>query len=211
MSNSKVRSARSDLLPKFVGYRDVQEAVGVSRRTIERMVRDGTFPKPRQLTPNRVGWRAEVITDWLASRQKNLLEGAVSNPSELDDSEVENALVSLAGRWLQRRTGRSLSNEKISIGDLSEPEILHGALARLVEFDGCFEHFDAARAILAAAWLFPVLRPMIEAEASPEAQAVFSNPELLRTLGCIAMDDEAWALREKEVEHILGRPADETE
>ena len=45
----------------YVGYREVAAARGVSRRTLERMVRAGTFPCPQRLSPGRVGWPAEVV------------------------------------------------------------------------------------------------------------------------------------------------------
>lgn len=139
MSSSKAGPARSDLIPKFVGYRDVQDTIGVSRRTIERMVRDGTFAKPKQLTPNRVGWQADVIAGWLSSRQQGLLEATVNSPSELKDGDVENALQLLAGRWFQNRTGKLPSSARISFGDVEETEILEGALARLAEVIDCIK------------------------------------------------------------------------
>lgn len=45
----------------YVGYREVAAARGVSRRTIERMVRAGTFPKPQRVSPGRVAWPIEVV------------------------------------------------------------------------------------------------------------------------------------------------------
>jgi prophage regulatory protein len=36
--------------------------------TIEEEIRQGRFPKPRQLSPRRVGWLAREIEEWLESR-----------------------------------------------------------------------------------------------------------------------------------------------
>lgn len=36
--------------------------------TIEEEIRQGRFPKPRQLSPRRVGWLAREIAEWLESR-----------------------------------------------------------------------------------------------------------------------------------------------
>lgn len=40
----------------------------VSRATIDRWERDGLFPRRRQLGPRRVGWPADEVAAWAASR-----------------------------------------------------------------------------------------------------------------------------------------------
>lgn len=72
MSRSDPKKERTDLLPRFVGYGEVEGALGVSRRTIERMVRAGDFPKPTQLAPNRVGWQVEAVEKWLSDSGRKL-------------------------------------------------------------------------------------------------------------------------------------------
>ena len=49
------------ILHVYVGYREVAKARGISRRTLERQVRGGSFPRPERISPGRVGWRVEVL------------------------------------------------------------------------------------------------------------------------------------------------------
>lgn len=37
---------------------------GLSISTMEKLVRQGRFPKPRQLSPGRVGWLPHEINEW---------------------------------------------------------------------------------------------------------------------------------------------------
>lgn len=49
---------------------EVMARTGLSRVTIWRRVRAGTFPAPHELGVNSVGWPASEITAWLASRPR---------------------------------------------------------------------------------------------------------------------------------------------
>lgn len=49
-------------------YPDVITEVGVSRSTIERQIRCGTFPRPRRLGKRAVGWPASQIAAWKQNR-----------------------------------------------------------------------------------------------------------------------------------------------
>jgi hypothetical protein len=49
-----------------------------SRVTINRKVKDGTFPKPTQLGENRIGWPEPVIAEW----QKGLATGTLVKKSK---------------------------------------------------------------------------------------------------------------------------------
>jgi prophage regulatory protein len=40
----------------------------LSMTTIEAEIRKGIFPRPRQLSPNRVGWLAREVHAWAESR-----------------------------------------------------------------------------------------------------------------------------------------------
>lgn len=46
--------------------KQVEHEVGLSRSTIYARVNDGTFPRPVQIGPRAVGWRAGDIEKWLA-------------------------------------------------------------------------------------------------------------------------------------------------
>jgi predicted DNA-binding transcriptional regulator AlpA len=45
--------------------RDVARLAGISIRTIDRMVRRGTFPKPMHLSTRRIGWQAHEVKAWI--------------------------------------------------------------------------------------------------------------------------------------------------
>ena len=46
----------------------VEERTGLSRWTIRRAVRDGTFPAPVRLSANSVGWLESELERWAARR-----------------------------------------------------------------------------------------------------------------------------------------------
>jgi prophage regulatory protein len=50
-----------------MSIKDVLEVVPVSRNTIERMVKQGRFPKPVPISLNRRGWYRSEVDAWLES------------------------------------------------------------------------------------------------------------------------------------------------
>ena len=42
--------------------------VGVSRSTLVRLVKSGSFPLPVRISKNAVGWRLSDLAQWLESR-----------------------------------------------------------------------------------------------------------------------------------------------
>jgi len=46
---------------------DVEALTGLSRSTIYKFMKDGTFPKAVKIGPRAVGWRRADIDDWLSS------------------------------------------------------------------------------------------------------------------------------------------------
>ncbi len=62
----------SSLSPEHIIWRfpDVHTATGLSRTSIWRHVRDGSFPAPIQLTGNLVGWIAKEVIEWRNSRPR---------------------------------------------------------------------------------------------------------------------------------------------
>ena len=59
---------------------EVMARTGLSRTTIWRRVRAGTFPAPTELGVNSVGWPAAAITAWLESRPRRTY-GAETAPA----------------------------------------------------------------------------------------------------------------------------------
>ncbi len=60
---------------------EVMARTGLSRTTIWRRVRAGTFPAPHELGVNSVGWPASEITAWLASRPRRTYGAEVEAPA----------------------------------------------------------------------------------------------------------------------------------
>jgi prophage regulatory protein len=50
--------------------RDVCRETTLSRSSIWRQVKGGTFPRPVQLSPNRIAFRVEDVNRWVESRGK---------------------------------------------------------------------------------------------------------------------------------------------
>ena len=59
---------------------EVMARTGLSRTTIWRRVRAGTFPAPTELGENSIGWPASEITAWLASRPRRTYGAKESAP-----------------------------------------------------------------------------------------------------------------------------------
>ena len=49
---------------------EVSQATGLSRSTIYRLVRSGTFPQSVALTARTIGWRIDEVEAWIAARAK---------------------------------------------------------------------------------------------------------------------------------------------
>lgn len=59
---------RSTMKPIYVDLPSVASLVTLATATIQRMVRDGMFPKPRQLSANRVAWLLREVEEWAEQR-----------------------------------------------------------------------------------------------------------------------------------------------
>ena len=54
---------------RLIGYAEVGLVTSLSRTTIWRLERAGRFPRRRQISPNRVGWRLGEILAWCSERE----------------------------------------------------------------------------------------------------------------------------------------------
>jgi len=54
--------------PIYVDLPGVASLVTLATATIQRMVREGVFPKPRQLSANRVAWLLREVEEWAEER-----------------------------------------------------------------------------------------------------------------------------------------------
>jgi prophage regulatory protein len=58
---------------RFIRPREVVEMIGVSRTTLWRMVREGTFPRPVRITERNVGYVLEAVEAWMQARTEGLV------------------------------------------------------------------------------------------------------------------------------------------
>lgn len=56
------------LKPIYIELPDLPSVVTLGETTIQRMVREGAFPPPRQLSGRRVGWLLREIEEWAENR-----------------------------------------------------------------------------------------------------------------------------------------------
>ena len=56
--------------PRILRRREVELVTRLSKASIYRQMHAGAFPKPVKLGERAVGWRAEEIEEWLASRER---------------------------------------------------------------------------------------------------------------------------------------------
>jgi len=50
---------------KLIRIREVMDKVGIARSTVWYMVKKGTFPKPRKLSPRVTGWVESEIDEFI--------------------------------------------------------------------------------------------------------------------------------------------------
>ncbi|MEM5419637.1 helix-turn-helix transcriptional regulator [Paraburkholderia ferrariae] len=52
----------------FLDLKSVAAAVALSESVVKKLVREGKFPRPRQLSDRRVAWLVREIEEWAESR-----------------------------------------------------------------------------------------------------------------------------------------------
>ncbi len=202
-SNQRTKSG----VTRFVGVREVCEALGCSRSTLARMRRDNLFPPTRQISPNRVGWPVEVIEQHLAGQARSVASLAVVDPASVSPEQLEEQAVALVVKAMEQRTGQPVDGADLGmhvIRRITEDEF-HSAEKR--QFDGYserFGHFDLMRACIMAAWLFQCLRPVIQASVPHDQRAMYQDEETIALFGSAAVHDESWVEAEAYYRQTIG-------
>jgi len=70
-------SATPATLPRLLTLKQLRTNLTISRTTVWRAVRLGTFPAPLQLTPTRIAWRETDVLAWLAAREAGGRHGII--------------------------------------------------------------------------------------------------------------------------------------
>jgi prophage regulatory protein len=63
-------------LSRLAPPKEVCDLLGVSLSTLQRMRRRGGFPKPVQISPNRIGWPIDIIDSWMRDPKREASKGA---------------------------------------------------------------------------------------------------------------------------------------
>lgn len=59
--------------PMVLDLQRVAHSLCLSESTVQKLVREGNFPEPRQLSDRRVGWLTAEVATWAASRPVSTL------------------------------------------------------------------------------------------------------------------------------------------
>jgi prophage regulatory protein len=60
---------------RFLSVKEAAAITSLSRATMYRLVDKDAFPRPRQLAPGRVGFRASEVEEWVATRRITIKRG----------------------------------------------------------------------------------------------------------------------------------------
>jgi predicted DNA-binding transcriptional regulator AlpA len=67
---------RASAVRQMISIRDVSRRVPISRSTLERKVKEGTFPKMYSIAPMRVGFFLDEVLQWQADLIQNEIRPA---------------------------------------------------------------------------------------------------------------------------------------
>lgn len=80
---------------KFIRPKEVLELLGISRTTLWRLCRAGTFPQPVRITTGRAGFVLEAVLEWMEARVRG-------------DREIPLGVEPRQGRALDARPARAV-------------------------------------------------------------------------------------------------------
>ncbi|WP_431226806.1 helix-turn-helix transcriptional regulator [Burkholderia contaminans] len=59
---------QASIRPIFLSLSDTATLLSLSEATVQQLVREGNFPKPRLLSARRVAWLVREVEEWAESR-----------------------------------------------------------------------------------------------------------------------------------------------
>lgn len=57
----------------IVRWKNISDVIGLSKSTVARKIKEGSFPPPMKLSENTVGWAITDIEDWIKDQTKAAL------------------------------------------------------------------------------------------------------------------------------------------
>ncbi len=82
---------------QFIRIRQVLEMIGVSRTTLWRMVRAGTFPRPVRITERNRGYVRDTVEAWMKTRTDGAPLAAEAPASERRRDKGQRGAATLMG------------------------------------------------------------------------------------------------------------------
>lgn len=153
-------------LTRYVGEKDILEALPISRATLHRARVSGDFPPPSLKIGSRVLWRVEDVNDWEERRSKaarsKLVAVAATRPDDLSDERLREAAFAATAEHLSRSSGKPVSPESVLIMSVRPPTPEETA-AREQEIrenakGSSFSDWPLDRSLIAAFHVFPAIR-----------------------------------------------------
>lgn len=77
--------------PLYLALEAVATVVALAAMIVQRLVRDGEFPQPRQLSGRRVAWLVREVEEWAEARPvSKLLHQPTNRENRIDSSLILN-------------------------------------------------------------------------------------------------------------------------
>jgi predicted DNA-binding transcriptional regulator AlpA len=190
-----VNIARSEDLPKLVGYQQLRELYGWPKRTVQDWIKARKFPKPLNLPGREKFWALDDIVAWMKG---DMARVAVTRPEDLKPEQLAPTMRELGARLVASHIGGPVAPEQVSlsmtrIATNDEVTAVRGEFIEQVEY--LCGHFDVFRAQLMAAAIFPALRDQWFETFDP---GHLRDPKVLREFAADnCLDDERWAALNK--------------
>ncbi len=68
-SEERVCIVDENEIGRLISMASLVAMLGLSRSTIYKMIKDGTFPKPIKIGARRIAWRIDAVDKWLTERE----------------------------------------------------------------------------------------------------------------------------------------------
>ncbi len=112
------QAAKSNPLPQYVGYDEIEAHLLMDRRTVQRLKRAGLFPQSVSATPGKNGaalFLLSEVLEWDRRRREGLVRSSFSMPPNLPPQEVDARLRQLAADAFMKKTGQTIEPEQFSL------------------------------------------------------------------------------------------------
>lgn len=150
-------------LPKLIGYAEIEDWYDIDKRTIQRRMREGKWPRPMEGSGKNF-WYLDDVLAALDGMRRGLIAAAVCDPSKVKPEQLSDATFELAAKL----TG--VPKDQLAIGQRLEGDTeLDGFGRAMLPAMAALDRLDHRQAAIVVYGLVPALRPLMT--------------ELLRSMG----------------------------